>query len=161
MKGRYSMLLLLAGSGWFLAARLFGYAIPVSGSMFFVCAIISTFIVGIAFRVPILRWSGWQWYVLPLLTLLTGTSAFGFLLTLAWALTASLESEAFYKLPLAIVFYSMTFYLFELYPLALLTQYLLRRGVQSLSAEPGAPPNGGPAAPPPIPRVTEGPPSVT
>lgn len=158
------MLLLLSGSGWFLVAGLFGYAIPVFGSMWlrhFVCAILTSLIVGIAFRAPILRWSGWQWYALPLLTLLTGTTVFGFLLTFAWALTDSLDGEAFYKLPLAIVFYSMTFYLLELDPLALLTQHLLRRGMKSGNADPGAPPNGGPSKPFGSSGVTEGPPLVT
>ena len=164
MKMRYSLLLLLSGTGWFLVAGVFGYAIPVFGGMWFphfVCAVVASFIVGGAFRVPILRWSGWRWCVLPLLTLLTGTTVFGFLLPCAWALTDSLDSEAFYKLPLAIVFYSMAFYLVVLYPLALLTQYLLRRGMQGGSAESGAPPNGGPATPLANSGVTEGPPSVS
>ena len=126
---RYSILLLLSGIGWFLVAGVFGYAIPVFGGMWFqhlVCAIFTAFVVGIAFQVPILSWSGWRWYLLPLLTLLIGVAVFGFLLTCSWALNESLSSEAFYKLPLAMVFYSMTFYLPVLYPLALLTQHLLR-----------------------------------
>ncbi len=133
MTKRYSILLLVSGSGWFVVAGVFGHAIPVFGSMWFlhlVCAVLTSFLVGIAFRVPILRWSGWRWYVLPLLTLLTGTTVFGFLLPCAWALTESVDGEAFYRLPLAIVFYSMTFYLAVLYPLALLTQLLLRRGMK-------------------------------
>jgi hypothetical protein len=127
---RYSILLLLSGVGWFLIAGVFGYSIPVIGSMWLrhlVCAVLTSFIIGISFRVPIMRWSGWRWYVLPLLTLLSGTTVFGFLLPCAWALTDSLDNEAFWKLPLAIVFYSMTFYLVALYPLALLTQHLLRK----------------------------------
>jgi hypothetical protein len=82
-----------------------------------------------------LRWRGWRWYVLPLLTLLTGTIVFGFLVPCAWALTDSLDAEAFYKVPLMIVFYSMTFYLMVLYPLALLTQHLLRRGMRAGGTE--------------------------
>ena len=129
MNSRYAVLLLISGTAWFLVAGVFGYAIPVFGGMWLqhlACAIFTPFVVGIAFRVPILSWSGWRWYLLPLLTLLTGTAVFGFLLTCSWALTESLGSEAFYKLPLGIVFYSMTFYLPVLYPLALLTQHLLR-----------------------------------
>ncbi|SPE54332.1 membrane hypothetical protein [Verrucomicrobia bacterium] len=151
MKMRYSMLLLLSGAAWFLIAGVFGYAIPVMGGMWFrylVCAVLTSFIVGISFRVPILRWSGWRWYVLPLLTLLAGTTLFGFLLPCAWALTDSLDNEAFWKLPLAVVFYSMTFYLVPLYPLALLTQHLLRRGMRGGGAELAASPNGRPAEPP-------------
>jgi hypothetical protein len=93
--------------------------------------------------------------------LLTGTAIFGLLLTCAWALTDSLESDAFYKLPLAIVYYSMTAFLPVLYPLALLTQHLLRRQMQVGNAEPGAPPNGGPATPFGNSGVAEGPPSVS
>jgi hypothetical protein len=127
------MLLLLSGVGWFLVAGVFGYSIPVFGSMWFrpfVCAVLTSFMVGILFRVPILRWAAWHWYLLPLLTLLTGTTVFGYLLTCAWSLTDSLDSEAFYKLPFLMVFYSMSSFLVWLYPLALLTQHLLRRGMK-------------------------------
>ena len=136
MRMRYLILLLISGAGWFFVAGILGYAIPVFGSMWLqhlVCAILTSLVVGSTFRAPILRWMGWRWYLLPLLTLLTGTAVFGFLLTGSWHLTESLrgevglEHDAFYKLPLAIVFYSMTSFLPVLYPLALLTQHLLRR----------------------------------
>ncbi len=143
------MLLLLSGVGWFLIAAVFGYWIPVLGGMWLrhlACAVLTSFVVGISFRVPIMRWSGWRWYVLPLLTLLVGTTVFGFLLPCAWALTESLDSEAFYKFPLAIILYSMTFYLAVLYPLALLTQHLLRRGMIIGNAEHAA----RSLAPPPV-----------
>jgi hypothetical protein len=129
MMRRYPILLLVSGTGWFFVAGVLGYAIPVFGSMWcrhFLCAVLTSFIVGITFRTPIAHWQGWRWYVLPLLTLLAGTAVFGFLLTCAWALTDSLESDAFYKLPLLIVYTSMTACLPLLYPLALLTQHLLR-----------------------------------
>src|SRR5690348_15003 len=140
MTSRYSMLLLLSGTGWFLVAGILGYSLPVFGKMWFrhfLCAVLTSFSVGIIFRGPILRWSGWRWYILPLLTLFTGTAVFGVLFTCSWALTDSLGIEAFYKLPLTIVFYSMTFYVAGLYPLALLTQHLLRSGMKSAEAEPG------------------------
>src|ERR1035438_2484823 len=113
MRKRYLILLLVSGAGWFLIAGVLGYAIPVLGSMWLqhlVCAILTSLVVGIAFRAPILRWSGWRWYLLPLLTLLTGTAVFGFLLTGSWHLTESLrgevglEHDAFYKPARAIVF---------------------------------------------------------
>jgi hypothetical protein len=138
MNKRYSILLLISGTGWFLVSGVFGYTIPVFGRMWLqhlACAIFTAFVVGSAFREPILIWSGWRWYLLPLLTLLTGTAVFGFLLTCSWALNESLGSEAFYKLPLAIVFYSMTFYLPALYPLALLTQHLLRSRLKIPAAD--------------------------
>jgi len=164
MKRQYPILLLVSGSGWFVVAGVCGYAIPVFGSMWFrhfLCAVLTSFIVGITFRPAILRWQGWRWYVLPLLTLLTGTGIFGFLLTCAWALTDSLESDAFYKLPLGIVYYSMTAFLPVLYPLALLTQYLLRRQMKAGNAEPSASPNGGPATRLGGSGACEGPPSVS
>jgi hypothetical protein len=119
------------------------------------------FVVGITFQPAILSSQGWRWYVLPFLTLLTGTAVFGFLLTCSWALTDSLDSEAFYKLPLAIVYYSMTAFLPVLYPLALLTQHLWRRQMKIGNVEPGAPPNGGAAEPFGKPGVPQGPPSVS
>ncbi len=159
MMRRYPILLLVSGTGWFFVAGVLGYAIPVFGSMWFrhfLCAVLTSFIVGITFRTPIARWQGWRWYVLPLLTLLAGTATFGFLLTCAWALTDSLESDAFYKLPLAIVYTSMTACLPLLYPLALLTQHLLRSQMKAWRAEPGASPNGGPATSVGNPVVREG-----
>jgi hypothetical protein len=130
MKKRYLILLLITGAGWSLLAGVSGYFFPEFGSLwllYFICAILTAFVVGIAFRVPILRWSGWRWYLLPLLTLLTGTAAWGFLSTCSWHLTESLRGEvgleraAFYQRPLTIVFYSMTWFVPMFYPLALLT----------------------------------------
>jgi hypothetical protein len=144
MRKRYLILLLFSGAGWFLIAGVLGYAIPVFGDMWLqhlACAILASLVVGITFRAPILHWSGWRWYLLPLLTLLTGTAVFGFLLTGSWQLTESLrgevglEHDAFYKLPLAIVFYSMTSFLPVLYLLALLTQHLLRRQMRLWNAD--------------------------
>ena len=166
MRKRYLILLLISGAGWFFVAGILGYAIPVFGSMWLqhlVCAILTSLVVGSTFRAPILRWMGWRWYLLPLLTLLTGTAVFGFLLTGSWHLTESLrgevglENDAFYKLPLAIVFYSMTSFLPVLYPLALLTQHLLRRQIRLWNADAdaaGVPPTNPcrPSSPPPLSR---------
>jgi hypothetical protein len=135
MRNRYVILLALAGVAWFLVAGVLGSAVPVLGSMWFqhsLCAILTAFVVGFTFKGPILRWSGWRWYLLPLLTLLVAAAVFGFLVPCAWLITelfrgGGVDSEAFYKTPLMFVFYSMTFYLVILYPLALLTQHLLRK----------------------------------
>jgi hypothetical protein len=144
MNKRYSILLLISGACWSLLAGVLGYFFPGFGNLwllYYICVILPVFVVGIAFRVPILRWSGWRWYLLPLLTLLTGTAGFGFLLTWSWHLAGSLRGEvgleraAFYQLPLTIVFYSMTWFLPMFYPLALLTQYLLRRGMKTGAAQ--------------------------
>jgi hypothetical protein len=166
MRKRYLILLLVSGAGWFLIAGVLGYAIPVFGCMWLqhlVCAILTSLVVGSTFRAPILHWSGWRWYLLPLLTLLTGTAVFGFLLTCSWHLTESLrgevglENDAFYKLPLAIVFYSMTSFLPVLYPVALLTQQLLRRQMRLWNADAdaaGVPPTNPchPSSPTPLSR---------
>jgi hypothetical protein len=137
MKKRYSLLLVLSGVGWFLIAGVLGTAVPVFGNLWIqhsICAMITAFVVGIAFRGAIRHWSGWRWYFLPFLTLLVATATFGFLLPCTWFVTqlfrgGGVNSEAFYKTPLAMVFYSMTVYLVILYPGALLTQHLLRRGM--------------------------------
>lgn len=150
MNKRYAILLLISSACWFVVAGICGYAIPVFDGMWFqhfVCVVLTSFVVGFAYRGPMFRWSGWRWYALPLLTLVTGTTVFGILLTCGWALTESLESEAFYELPLMIVFYSMTSFLVVLYPLALLTQHLLRRGMKTGNAALRAAPNGGAATP--------------
>jgi hypothetical protein len=163
MRRRYPILLLVAGTGWFGVAGVCGYAIPVFGNMWFwhlLCAVLTSLSVGITFRSAILRWQDWRWYALPLLTLLTGTAVFGFLVTCVWALADSLDSEAFYKLPLAIVFYSMSAFLPVLYPLALLTQHLLRRQMKAVHAEQGVSPNYGPPTPSGSSEVDGGPPSV-
>ena len=141
MKERYSILLLITGAGWFLVAVAAGYVTNVFQGLwlpYFVSAIPAAFVVGVAFRVPILRWSGWRWYLLPLLTLLTGTAVFGLFLACSWHLTeeGGLDCEAFYQIPFWIVFWSMTGGLPVLYPLALLTQHLLRRGMKAGAAEP-------------------------
>ena len=152
MKNRYTILLTLSGVAWFLVAGVLGSAVPVLGSMWFqhsICAILTAFVVGFTFRGPIFRWSGWRWYLLPLLTLLVATAVFGFLLPCAWLITElfrgnRVDAEAFYKTPLLIVFYSMTFYLVILYPLALLTQHLLRKQMATRGrAEPDAGGDGG------------------
>ena len=133
MNKRYAILLLVSGAGWFLVAGVIGYAIPVFGSMWvqhFVCAMLSAFVTGTVFRVPMLRWSGWRWYLLPLLTSLAGTTLFGFLLICSWNLTepGGVESCAFSMFPLAIAFYMITGGWILLYPIALLWQHLLRKG---------------------------------
>ena len=170
MNRRYSILLLILGANWFLIAVIVGYAFNVLLGLwlpYFVSAIVTAFVVGIAFRVPILRWSGWRWYLLPLLTLLTGTAVFGFLLACSLHLTellrgeGGLECDTFYIIPFWSVYLSMTGGLPVLYPLALLTQHLLRRGTKIENAEPATAPNGGPAIPPANSRATEGPPSVS
>jgi hypothetical protein len=99
MNKRYAMLLLIAGVAWFLIAGVLGYAIPVFGSRWvqhLVWAILAAFIVGTGFRLPMLHWRGWRWYLLPLLTLLTGSTVFGVLVTCSWsvAVPSGLEKGA-------------------------------------------------------------------
>jgi len=133
---RYQLALIVSGIGWFCVAALLGRAVPVFGEMWLqhlVSAVVTSLVVGFVFKKPVMMWRGWRWFVLPVLTLLTATTIFGVLLPLSWMLTAKLrgsgdvDGEAFYLVPALVVFYSMTAYLVILYPLALLTQNLLRK----------------------------------
>ncbi len=134
MPTRYIILLTLSGSAWFFVAGVVGAAVPIFGDHWFqhfVCAIITSLAIGIIFRSSILHWSGWRWYLLPLLSLMLATAVYGFLLPCSWFVTSfthggGVDSEGFYMIPMMFVFYSMTSFLVILYPLALLTHYLLR-----------------------------------
>ncbi len=131
MKYRYPILLFASGLIWFLVAAALGSAVPILGETWFphlICAIVTAFVVGSIFRTAIFSWSGWRWYALPLLTLFVASGLFGFLLPLSWSLTgASVDSEAFYITPLSFIIYAMTLYLVILYPIALLTQLMLKK----------------------------------
>jgi len=124
----------LSGSIWFLAAGAVGSAVPIFGEMWlphWICAIFTAFVVGTLLNGPIHQWKGWRWYALPLLSLGIATLLYGFLLPCAWLLVAwrhggGVDAEAFYKTPLIFAFYSMTFYLVLFYPMALLTQCLMK-----------------------------------
>ena len=134
MTRRYGASLTFSGIAWFSIAGVFGGAVPVFSAELWIqhlaCALLTAYVVGIALKNPILYWTGWKWYVLPLITLLLATIVFGFLLPCSWLLASvfsggGVDGEAF-KLTLIIVFYSMTYYLVFLYPLAMATQYILR-----------------------------------
>lgn len=134
MKYRYPILLFASGLIWFLVAAALGSAVPILGEEWFphlICAIVTAFAVGFIFGTAIFSWSGWRWYALPLLTLFVASGLFGFLLPLSWSLTGtsgtSVDSEAFYKMPLSFIVYAMTLYLVILYPIALLTQLMLKK----------------------------------
>ncbi|OAQ42379.1 hypothetical protein A5893_04525 [Pedobacter psychrophilus] len=84
-------------------------------------AIITSVSVGITFYKAILKSKGTSWYLLPFLTIFFASLMFGSLYT------------AFIDRPynswswiLAFVFYSLTYFIWLFYPLALLTQYLIR-----------------------------------
>ena len=132
----YLAALILSGLCWFGVAALLGSAVPILGEMWLqhlVSALITSLLVGYTFKRPIRSWIGWRWYILPLLTLFVATALFGLLVPTSWWLTSiirqtrDLDGEAFYFVPLYMLFYSLTFWLFLLYPLALLTQTLLRK----------------------------------
>src|SRR4030095_8768022 len=105
----YLAALLLSGICWFGVAALLGSAVPILNEMWLqhlVSALITGLTVGYIFKRPIRTWIGWRWYVLPLLTLFSGTALFGLLVPTSWWLmsimgrTGHLDSEAFYFVPL-------------------------------------------------------------
>ena len=135
MTRRYAASLTFSGTAWFFIAGVFGGAVPIfSGELWIqhlACALFTAYVVGIALKNPILYWTGWKWYVLPLITLLMATIVFGFLLPCSWLLTNTfsgdgVDGEAFILIPFIFVFYSMTYYLALLYPLAMATQCILK-----------------------------------
>lgn len=133
---RYHLALIVSGIGWFLIAAILGRGVPIVGEMWLqhlICAVVTSLVIGLLFRKAVMTWRGWRRYILPLLTLLSATTLFGFLLPLSWQVTSMLQGrgnvdgQAFSQFPALLVFYSMTAYILILYPLALLTQNLLRK----------------------------------
>ena len=133
---RYNLALIVSGIGWFLIAAILGGGVPIVGEMWLqplISALVTSFVVGLLFRKPVMIWRGWRRYILPFLTLLSATTLFGFLVPVSWQITSMLQGrgnvdgQAFSQFPALLVFYSMTAYLLILYPLALLTQNLLRK----------------------------------
>jgi hypothetical protein len=131
----YFLALIACGVFWFLVAGVLGQGVPIFGQLWLqhlIVAIVTALVIGYLFKKPLERWQQWLWYVLPILTLLVASALFGLLVAVSWGLTEMMKSkgidgEAFYLLPGLFVLYSMTTYLVVLYPLALLTQTLLRR----------------------------------
>jgi hypothetical protein len=132
----YLLLLVVSGFCWFGVAAVLGPAIPIWGAMWpqhLIAAIVTSVLIGVIFRRPIFAWRGPRWYLLPVLTLATAAGLYGLLVPISWWLTDSIngkggiDGQAFYQLPMFMIFYSLTLYLIVLYPLALLTQTLLRK----------------------------------
>ena len=92
-------------------------------------AVVTSTIVGATFHKSIIQFKGIKWFVLPILTLAVSTTIFGFLI---WFIlhekneTYRYSIRNFYDLSLVFLFYSLTYFIWLLYPLALLTQYLIR-----------------------------------
>lgn len=132
----YSIALALSGICWFGVAAVLGSGVPILGEMWvqhLISAVVTSLAVGYIFKKPLMTWRHWWWYVLPILTLLSATTLYGLLLPLSWQVTAAIkgsgkvDGEAFYEIPAMMVLYSMTVYIVVLYPLALLTQTVLRK----------------------------------
>lgn len=127
----------ISGLCWFCVAAILGRAIPIIDRDMWlphlICALITSVVVGYMFKKPITTWYGLRWYLLPFLTVLGATTLFGFLVPISWWATSKIgrsgavDGEAFYWVPFYIILYSMTAWLVVLYPLALLTQTLLRK----------------------------------
>ena len=133
---KYNLALIVSGIGWFLIAAILGGGVPIVGEMWLqhlISALVTSFVVGLLFRKPVMIWRGWRRYILPFLTLLSATTLFGFLVPVSWQITSMLQGrgnvdgQAFSQFPFLLIFYSMAAYLLILYPLALLTQNLLRK----------------------------------
>jgi hypothetical protein len=133
---RYNLALIVSGIGWFLIAAILGGGVPILGEMWIqhlISAVVTSLVIGFFFRKAVMTWRGWRRYILPLLTLLSATTLFGFLVPVSWQITSMLQGrgnvdgQAFSQFPFLLIFYSMTVYLLILYPLALLTKNLLRK----------------------------------
>ena len=149
--GRYTIRLLVSGIAWFLIAGIFGKSVPIITRELWiyhlVCALLTANVVGIALQRPIVNWTGWKWLMLPLITILLATFVFGLLLPCSWLLYSlfsgggGVDGEAFTKLPFLFVFYSMTYFLIFLYPLAMATQYFVRAPWRKLTLPPKTSPS--------------------
>ena len=133
---RYFVALIVSGICWFCLAGLLGQSVPIIGAMWpehLISAVVTSLVIGYLFKRPLINWQNLRWYMLPFLTIFFAAALFGLLLPLSWSVTATIrktgnvEGEAFYWMPSMFVLYSMTVYLLVLYPLALLTQTLLRK----------------------------------
>src|SRR4051812_39378872 len=122
---RYNLALIVSGIGWFCVAAVIGDSVPIIGEMWLqhlISAVITSFVIGFLFRKAVMTWRGWRRYILPLLTLLSATTLFGFLLPLSWQVTSMLQGrgnvdgQAFSQFPAFLVFYSMRVYILILYP---------------------------------------------
>jgi hypothetical protein len=100
-----------------------------------IVGITTALVVGYVLRGWIKRLRGWRWFALPLLSIAIATMTFGLLLPPVWWLVdlrpqgLGIDSEAFWKTPLMFGFFSLTVYIWLMYPASLLTHYLLRRYV--------------------------------
>ncbi len=95
-------------------------------------SIITSTIVGTLFLKPIINFKSSKWYWLPLFTLSFSTTLFGFFIWLILYYFIGRTNEHgvftnnFLDIPITYLFYSLTYFIWLLYPLALLTQYLIR-----------------------------------
>jgi len=144
---RYIFALVVSGVCWFCVAAVLGPAVPLLGEMWLqhlFSALVTALAVGFLFKKALTTWRGWRWYILPILTVLSASTIFGFSVELSWRLTEAIRgrehfgSERFYFLPAMFVLYSMTVYLLILFPLALLTQTLLRKVSRNAEHEIGS-----------------------
>lgn len=135
----YITTLLICGVVWFLIAGFAGSSFPIFGEMWIqhlLCALITSLCIGLLLKNSIASYTGWRWYILPILSLLLGTFIFGLLLPFSWLITqwitgnGGVDLEAFYKIPFLIVLFSLTLFLPIFYPAALLTNSVLRMSLR-------------------------------
>ncbi len=121
---------------WYLVIGIVGGSVPIWGEMWLphlLCALITSLLIGLLFYKPIIEWTSWNWYFLPILTLATSTIIFGFLLPFSGMIygkitanNSGVDGEAFYLTPITFLFYSFTYFIVLFYPLALITQSIMR-----------------------------------
>src|SRR5579884_426989 len=127
---RCQIVSLLSGFAWFFVAGVIGYAIPIFGKFWLphlVDALITGLFVGNVMYPLISRCFGKPgWYALPFLSIFLGAGLFGLLLPLSWEIIGrqGLEDGIILHMLLIIMIESF-FFLWILYPLALLNNWII------------------------------------
>ncbi len=144
MKKYHYIALIFVGIFWFYIASIFDGAIRsinskdlhIKGDTWLphmLCSVFTSLIIGLLFYKPICNWTKWKWFLLPILTLASSTIIFAILLNISWKIEhlfkpyyEDIELTDIIGTPLVFLFYSLTQFFIIFYPLALLTQYLVR-----------------------------------
>jgi hypothetical protein len=111
-----------------------------------VCGLVTSFVVWSVVSFDIQNSRGWQWFALPFFSLVVGILVFVSLIQVAWWLRDVLfevqprysHINGYWLGPFVCLFYALTIYIWIIYPLSLLTHYLLRKYAIPHTAEPGA-----------------------
>ncbi len=130
------LLLVFLGVFWYffavIATRLFNLDFLTTRlwSIEVLFAIITSVSVGLIFYNSIIKSTGKNWYILPFKTIFAASLIFGSLFTLTRE-----PPNNHWSWILAFVFYSLTYFILLFYPLALLTQYLIKYIINNFSGD--------------------------